>query len=92
VWEAEGGEAVTPPLRHGGRLNWVCWSPDGREIAAGCSEQFGRVFDVSPAAGSVEELRREAELLGSQRLHPAAGASPLTTAELRARWQARQGR
>jgi eukaryotic-like serine/threonine-protein kinase len=92
VWEVEGGEAVTPPLRHGARLSWVCWSPDGREIAAGSSEQFGPVFDVSPVAGSIEELRREAELLGSQRLHPTAGASPLTTAELRARWQARQGR
>ncbi|MFN0067582.1 MAG: WD40 repeat domain-containing serine/threonine-protein kinase [Limisphaerales bacterium] len=88
LWEVETGEAVTPPLEHEGRAGWVGWSPDGREIATGWNENAGRIFDVSPHPGPLDRLRLQAELLGTQRLHPAAGATPLSAAELRARWDA----
>lgn len=88
LWEAETGEAVTPPLEHEGRAGWVGWSPDGREIATGWNEHAGRVFDVSAHPGAVDRLRRLAEVLGTQRLLPGSGATPLTAEELRARWEA----
>lgn len=88
VWEAATGEAVTPPLRHEGRAGWVGWSPDGREIVTAWNETAGRVFDVSPHPGAVDHLRHLAEVLGSHRIHPVAGATPLTAAEMRQRWEA----
>lgn len=88
LWEAETGEAVTPPLEHEGRAGWVGWSPDGREIATGWNQNAGRIFNVSPHPGAVDRLRVQAELLGTQRLHPVAGATPLSAAELRTRWEA----
>lgn len=91
LWETETGEAVTPPLEHEGRAGWAEWSPDGREIVTGWNQDIARVFDVSPYPGSVERLRLQAELLGSQRLHPTSGAAPLTAAELRQRWEAFRG-
>src|SRR4030095_16924034 len=35
VFDAISGEAVLPPLRHGGEVRSVAFSPDGRSIATG---------------------------------------------------------
>jgi eukaryotic-like serine/threonine-protein kinase len=86
IWETETGEAVTPPLQHEGHADRVVWSPDSREIATTGSHKV-LVFDISPHPDSVIDLRRLAEILGCQRLHPVAGAIPLSTPELRQRWE-----
>ncbi|MBX3745556.1 MAG: protein kinase [Verrucomicrobiae bacterium] len=88
VWETETGEAVTPPIPHPGPVHRVAWSPDSREIATAGNSTQARVFDLSPHPASIETLRLLSEVLGSQRLHPVAGAIPLSTSELRDRWEA----
>ena len=88
IWETETGEAVTPPLEHEDAVKWVVWSPNGRELISGGWSNPARIFDLSPTEETVERLRLRAELLASQRLNPTSGASTLTAAELRQRWDA----
>jgi WD40 repeat protein len=87
LWETETGQPVAPPLEHSDAVNWLQWSPDGREIVTGGWSNPARVFDLSPTGESVDRLRLRAELLASQKLNPNSGASTLNAAELLQRWQ-----
>ncbi len=89
VWDAGTGEPVTPPLSHEGAAVYSgAWSFDGREVLTASASGTVRVWDVSPATGALAELRARAELLSAQRLEADLGVAPLSSAEMKARWQA----
>jgi hypothetical protein len=43
---------------------------------------------VSPLGGSVETLRRQAEVFSAHRIEPNHGLMPLSVEEVRERWEA----
>jgi WD40 repeat protein len=47
VWDARTGEAVTPPLRHGGAVHKAAYSPDGRRVVTASLDRTARVWEVS---------------------------------------------
>ena len=66
VWSTHTGEPLSPPMRNGGALTWVDWSPDGKRIAmAGLTPEV-RVWDASTGDLSLPPLR-----LGNQPLRTA---------------------
>ena len=66
----------------------AAWIAGGREVFTFSLDGIIRIWDVSPAAGTLDELQREAELLSSHRLVPGLGVTPLTVEEIRERWRA----
>jgi WD40 repeat protein len=87
VWDAATGDPVTPPLQHGGPVRIGRWNPDGQEVLTGSEDGTVQVWDLSPVGGTVDDLRRRAEVLSAHRLEPNLGSIPLTAAELQARWE-----
>jgi WD40 repeat protein len=92
VWDARTGEPVTPPLPHDNAVEDGQWTADGREVITVSLDGTARVWDVSPATAPLDELQREAELFSSHRLQPGLGIVPLTSAEIRERWEAHRAR
>jgi len=92
VWESATGDPVTPPLKHSGALRVGTWNPDGREVAIASANATVYLWDVSPAAGTVAELQRQAEVLSAHRLESNLGLTPLTAREMRERWEAMKTR
>jgi WD40 repeat protein len=92
VWDARTGEPVTPPLHHDDSVEHCQWTPDGREVFTGAINGTVRLWDISPVTAPLDELQREAEVLSSHRLQPGLGITPLSTAEIRERWEAIRAR
>src|SRR5688572_23047985 len=83
VWECATGEPVTPLLEHTASFTVAAWDPNGREVAIAACDGAVLLWDVSPAKGPLEALRREAELLSAHRLVPGHGLVSLTAEETR---------
>jgi WD40 repeat protein len=47
VWEADGGQPVTPVLRHGGTLTCAAFAADGRRLLVGAHDGSVRVWDLA---------------------------------------------
>lgn len=88
VWDAATGEPVSPPLMHKHHIMTAEWSRDGRKILTTSLDRVLRIWDVSPAEGTVTELIQQAELLSAHRLDPQIGMVPLTQEEVKMRWHA----
>src|SRR4029453_14522215 len=56
VFDAISGEAVLPPLRHGGEVRSVAFSPDGRSIATGSNNGTARFWDRATGEPTMNEL------------------------------------
>jgi WD40 repeat protein len=54
VWEVDGGQPVSPPLRHGGTLTCTGFAADSRRLLAGTDEGSLRVWDL--AGGEAPDL------------------------------------
>lgn len=46
VWNSDTGEAVTPSVKFGARLNSVKFSPDGRRLVVSCQDGSVQVLDA----------------------------------------------
>ena len=82
VWEVATGEPVTPPLAHDASVSFARWLPGDHELLTAAADGTVRVWDLSPAGGSADELRREAERLSAHRMSHGQGLLPLGTAEI----------
>jgi WD40 repeat protein len=68
VIDAASGEAMLPPLRHGGVVRSIAFSPDGRSIATGSNNGTARIWDRAtgePAANEMAPTGRPIELFYS---------------------------
>jgi tetratricopeptide (TPR) repeat protein len=69
-----GGEALTPPLRHGfpGKVH-AAFTPDGRRLALTGDVEKALVWDLSPEQTDPAEMVAVAELLTGERLRGLVG-------------------
>ena len=47
IWDATTGEVIRALEGHGGWVNSVAWSPDGRRVATGSRDTTARIWDVA---------------------------------------------
>jgi serine/threonine protein kinase/WD40 repeat protein len=66
VFDAISGEAVLPPLRHGGEVRSVAFSPDGRSIATGSDNRTARFWDRPTGEPATNELALSGRLIHLQ--------------------------
>jgi WD40 repeat protein/tRNA A-37 threonylcarbamoyl transferase component Bud32 len=57
VWDANTGEAITPPLRHDGPVPHVVFSADGRFLATAGGDGTARVWDLRTGKPRTGPLR-----------------------------------
>src|SRR5262249_1746173 len=92
VWDAETGEALTPPLRHGwASLNsWpnpsVPISPDDRVLATAYRDGTVGFWDLSPDERPADDLLLLAQLMTQQKNRAGQSPEALTQEEVRAAW------
>jgi WD40 repeat protein len=49
LWNVETGQEINPQVGHQGSIHCVTFSPDGRQLVSGSSDETIRVWDVSSA-------------------------------------------
>jgi hypothetical protein len=82
VWDADTGELVAPPLKHGQYLTTVRFGSKRRVLTA-CADGTVRVWDLLPENRPVRALQDLASLLSGRRIDPAGGLTPLEPETLR---------
>ncbi len=106
VWNAQTGEAVSPPMQHQGTVNVVAFSPDGRRVVTGAGNQSreqqpgeARVWDVqtgkpvTPPVKHIEAVTSAQFSADGQRVLTATGSQLMgrrTSNEVRV-WSAQSG-
>jgi WD40 repeat protein/tetratricopeptide (TPR) repeat protein len=94
VWDAETGEALTPPLRHSWANPWMMWgdpsvpiSPDNRVLATAYRDGSVGLWDLSPDERPAEDLLLLAQLLTQQKNRAGQSPEALSTEEVVAAWE-----
>jgi serine/threonine protein kinase len=62
-WSAATGKALTPPLRHQGSVRAVAFSPDGKAVLTGSSDQTAQLWSAATGRELTSPLRHQAEVL-----------------------------
>jgi hypothetical protein len=83
-----GGEALTPPLRHGfpGKVH-AAFTSDGRRLALSGDTERSVVWDLSPAGSEPAEMVAAAEVLTGEPLRGLLGSGKQAAEEWHLAWQ-----
>jgi dipeptidyl aminopeptidase/acylaminoacyl peptidase len=57
VWDARTGQPLLAPLKHGGRIHSVRWSPDGTRLITACMDGTARIWDAATGHPACDPLR-----------------------------------
>jgi WD40 repeat protein len=95
VWDAQTGEALTPPLHHSWAPNkWIDWpdpmaafSPDDHTLATAYRDGSVGLWDLSPDKRPAEDLRLLAQMLTQQKNRAGQDPEVLRNAEVHAAWE-----
>ena len=66
VWNAATGRAVTTPLRHGGLVRAVQFSPDGRKLLSASEDGIARLWDPETGHPVSEPMRHGARVTNAE--------------------------
>jgi len=66
VWDSTSGRAVTAPLRHGGLVRAVQFSPDGRKLLSASDDGTVRLWDPETGHLISEPMRHGARVMDAQ--------------------------
>jgi WD40 repeat protein len=67
VWDVQTGEALSPPLFHGGPVHTVDFSPDGRSLLTSSDDGTVRLWELPREDDSLNRILALTLLLGGQR-------------------------
>jgi WD40 repeat protein len=62
VWDALNGQAVSPPLRHRGRVKQAAFSPDGRRVVTVSHDGTARLWDAATGEPASPVLRHNEQV------------------------------
>jgi WD40 repeat protein len=86
IWDAHGGDPVSPPLMHPAQVESVSFSPDGRLLLT-ASDRAARVWPLHAEDWGADDWLSLAELLSCARSHPDDGRLvPSRASELTPAW------
>jgi WD40 repeat protein len=63
VWDAATGQAVSPVMKHNGRMRAVAFSPDGRRIVTTSEDRTARVWDAVTGRPVTPPLKHRGNVL-----------------------------
>jgi WD40 repeat protein len=86
VWDANTADPVSPPLRRGERVARLTFSADSRRLVSADRAGTAISWKLDPDLRPLGDLRMLAELLARRRVDDVSGLVPLTTDELKSRW------
>ena len=66
VWDTASGRAVTTPLRHGGLVRAVQFSPDGRKLLSASEDGIARLWDPETGHPVSEPMRHGARVTNAE--------------------------
>jgi WD40 repeat protein len=69
VWDADTGEALTPPLQHANAVSMASFSPDGRRVVTASADNTARVWDADTGKALTPPLQH-AESVSSASFSP----------------------
>ena len=80
---------ITGPMMYAphGTHGRVGFSADGRRLLVATGGDRAWLRDLSPATGTLDELRLQADVLSCQRIDPVEGVVPLGASALSNSWQ-----
>jgi WD40 repeat protein len=62
IWDATGGEAVSPPLRHAGDVERAAFSPDGSRVVTTAADGTACVWEVASGKALTPMLKHDKAL------------------------------
>ena len=92
VWDADSGQALTPPLPHRDARR-AAFGPDGRKLVT-TGGDVAQVWDLSddPSTEPDERLALQAQVLAARRIDATGAVLPLDASEFRDAWARLRGR
>ena len=62
VWDATTGKPVSPPLKHGDKIWWASFSPDGRRVVTASADNTAQVWDAESGTKVGQPLKHDNDL------------------------------
>ncbi len=65
VWDARTGQPISPPMRHGQRVSWGAFSPDGQSVVTASWDKTARVWEAYTGNPLTAPLQHRAVVSGA---------------------------